>query len=78
VIWVIEPASYLLPLVTEPDDRLAMCFGEHTYTYRELAGAAGAVSAALSHARRVGVWATPTAETVVAVVGAVSAGVPAA
>ena len=45
-------------------------------TYRELAGAADYVAAAVEHAARVAVWATPELETCVAVVGALEAGVP--
>jgi malonyl-CoA/methylmalonyl-CoA synthetase len=62
--------------LVEPGERLAVRFGEHSLTYRELAAAAGAVSHSLSPTRRVAVWATPTVETVVAVVGALLAGAP--
>ncbi|MDF6042327.1 acyl-CoA synthetase [Streptomyces sp. JH14] len=57
--------------------REAVRFGEHTLTYAQLAAASGALAARLAGAGRVAVWATPTAETVVAVVAALRAGVPA-
>ncbi|MET7856560.1 acyl-CoA synthetase [Streptomyces sp. NPDC005318] len=57
--------------------REAVRFGEHTLTYAQLAAASGALAAQLAGAGRVAVWATPTVETVVAVVAALRAGVPA-
>ncbi|WP_405666117.1 acyl-CoA synthetase [Streptomyces sp. NBC_01527] len=57
--------------------REAVRFGEHTLTYAQLAAASDALAARLTRAGRVAVWATPTAETVVAVVAALRAGVPA-
>ena len=57
--------------------REAVRFGEHTLTYAQLAAASDALAARLAGAGRVAVWATPTAETVVAVVAALRAGVPA-
>nr|WP_243859602.1 acyl-CoA synthetase [Amycolatopsis arida] len=52
--------------------------GEVTLSYRELAAAAGRLASALAGTPpRVAVWATPTAETAVAVVAALLAGVPA-
>ncbi|WP_442818012.1 acyl-CoA synthetase [Streptomyces sp. NBC_01224] len=68
------------PLLFVPDDgsaREATRFGEHTMTYDRLATASTALAARLSGAGRVAVWATPTPETVVAVVAALRAGVPA-
>ncbi|MFB6841442.1 acyl-CoA synthetase [Streptomyces sp. NPDC056361] len=58
-------------------DRTALRFGATTLTYGELAGAAGALAARITGAGRVAVWATPSAHTAVAVVGALLAGVPA-
>ncbi|HEX5995038.1 MAG TPA: acyl-CoA synthetase [Jiangellales bacterium] len=69
-------ACHLLPPLATPDDRPAVRFGERQLTYRELVAAAAAVSAGLPSSGRVAVWATPTVETVVAVVGALLAGVP--
>ncbi|MFB6776629.1 acyl-CoA synthetase [Streptomyces sp. NPDC056352] len=57
--------------------REAVRFGEHTLTYAQLAAASDALAARLAGAGRVAVWATPTPETVVAVVAALRAGVPA-
>jgi malonyl-CoA/methylmalonyl-CoA synthetase len=45
-------------------------------TYRQLAGAAGSLASTLPTAGRIAVWATPTVETVVAVVAGLLAGVP--
>jgi malonyl-CoA/methylmalonyl-CoA synthetase len=57
-------------------DRPALRFGATSLTYRELAGVAGGVAAAVRDKARVAVWATPTIETAVAVTGALLAGVP--
>lgn len=57
--------------------REAVRFGETTLTYAQLAAASDALAERLAGAGRVAVWATPTAETVVAVVAALQAGVPA-
>ncbi|MFB7312332.1 acyl-CoA synthetase [Streptomyces sp. NPDC056192] len=57
--------------------RDAVRFGETTLTYAQLAAASDALAERLAGAGRVAVWATPTAETVVAVVAALRAGVPA-
>src|SRR6266567_4122229 len=56
------------------DDGLALHFGTRKLTYRELAGAAARLIPELARANRVAVWATPTVETAVAVVGALIAG----
>ncbi|GAA2802214.1 acyl-CoA synthetase [Streptomyces showdoensis] len=69
--------SALLPALAAASDRPALRFGADTLTYRELAGAAGALAERIRDAGRVAVWATPTAETAVAVVAALLAGVPA-
>jgi malonyl-CoA/methylmalonyl-CoA synthetase len=60
----------------EPSDRLAIRVGERELSYAELLGAAGALASRVSGASRVAVWATPTLETCVAVVGGLLAGVP--
>lgn len=57
--------------------REAVRFGEHSLTYAQLTAAADALAARIAGAGRVAVWATPTPETVVAVVAALRAGVPA-
>ncbi|MCW5249046.1 acyl-CoA synthetase [Streptomyces sp. SHP 1-2] len=67
--------SSLFPALTSaPDDHVALRFGERSLTYAELASAAGAVAERVRGAGRVAVWATPSPETVVAVVGALLAG----
>ncbi|MFB4424718.1 acyl-CoA synthetase [Streptomyces sp. QL37] len=59
------------------DSPEAVRFGEHVLTYAQLADASGSLAARIAGAGRVAVWATSTAETVVAVVAALRAGVPA-
>ncbi|WP_077795927.1 acyl-CoA synthetase [Streptomyces sp. JHA26] len=67
--------SSLFPALTHPPgDRVALRFGERSLTYAELAAAAGAVGERVRGAGRVAVWATPTPETAVAVVGTLLAG----
>lgn len=68
--------SALFPALADPSDRPALRFGADVLTYQELARAAGALAGRIGTARRVAVWATPTARTAVAVVGALLAGVP--
>ncbi|MFE6785273.1 acyl-CoA synthetase [Streptomyces sp. NPDC057680] len=69
--------SALFPALSDPSDRPALRCGPHTLTYEELARAAGALAARIGGSGPVAVWATPTAHTAVAVVGALLAGVPA-
>ncbi|WP_340379894.1 acyl-CoA synthetase [Streptomyces sp. SS7] len=67
--------SSLFPALTgDPSERAAVRFGERALTYAELAAAAGAVAERVRGAGRVAVWATPTLETAVAVVGVLLAG----
>jgi malonyl-CoA/methylmalonyl-CoA synthetase len=66
----------LLKGLEEDIDREAVRVGEDALSYSELRSAAGAVSARIAGASRVAVWATNSLETVVAVVGALAAGVP--
>jgi malonyl-CoA/methylmalonyl-CoA synthetase len=66
----------LLKGLEEADGREAIRVGSDALTYEALAGAAGAVAARVSGASRVAVWAESSLETVVAVVGALCAGVP--
>ncbi|MEU5179226.1 acyl-CoA synthetase [Streptomyces longwoodensis] len=67
--------SSLFPALTgATGDRVALRFGERSLTYAELAAAAGAVGGRIGGARRVAVWATPSVETAVAVVGVLLAG----
>ncbi|MEV2199193.1 acyl-CoA synthetase [Streptomyces fradiae] len=71
--------SSLFPaLAAGPDDaRPALRFGERSLTYSGLRAAAAALAPRIAGAARVAVWATPSAETAVAVVAALLAGVPA-
>ncbi|RSM64088.1 acyl-CoA synthetase [Kibdelosporangium aridum] len=62
--------------LTRATDRPALRFNDAELTYRQLAGAAGAVAAQIQGKSRVAVWATPTIQTAVAVVGALVAGIP--
>ncbi len=59
-----------------PDDREALRFPDGALAYGELRALAAALADELAGASRVGVWATPTLDTAVAVVGALAAGVP--
>uniref|UniRef100_A0AAU2VWL5 Acyl-CoA synthetase n=1 Tax=Streptomyces sp. NBC_00008 TaxID=2903610 RepID=A0AAU2VWL5_9ACTN len=75
----------LLPALQDPAGspalgeaaREAVRFGEQSLSYARLAAAADALAARIAEAGRVAVWATATPETVVAVVAALRAGVPA-
>ncbi|MGH3622843.1 MAG: AMP-binding protein, partial [Sciscionella sp.] len=66
----------MFPRLHTPDEATALKFGGTTLSYAELAGAAAALGNALGSARRVAVWASPTIQTAVAVLGALTAGVP--
>ncbi|GAA2929844.1 acyl-CoA synthetase [Kitasatospora cinereorecta] len=71
----------LLPALCETSgsaaSREAVRFGGHALTYAQLAGASASLAGRIAGAGRVAVWATSTPETVVAVVAALRAGVPA-
>ncbi|MEU8560627.1 acyl-CoA synthetase [Streptomyces cyaneofuscatus] len=73
--------TLLLPALQSPTgpaaSREAVRFGALSLAYGELAAASTALAARIADAGRVAVWATPTAETVIAVVAALRAGVPA-
>ena len=70
--------SSLFPALTDgPGEQVALRFGDRALTYAELAAAAGAVGGRIRGAGRVAVWATPTLETAVGVVGVLLAGVAA-
>jgi len=66
----------LLTGLEEDTDREAVRVGEDALSYGELRSTAGAVAARVAGASRVAVWATNSLETIVAVVGALAAGVP--
>ncbi|MFD4527441.1 acyl-CoA synthetase [Streptomyces sp. NPDC058470] len=71
--------SHLFPALVGGSvaERPAVRFGDRSLSYGELADAAGALAERLGGAGRVAVWATPSLETAVGVVGALLAGVPA-
>ncbi|MFE3719924.1 acyl-CoA synthetase [Streptomyces cyaneofuscatus] len=73
--------TLLLPALQSPTgpaaSREAVRFGALSLTYGELAAASTTLAARIADAGRVAVWATPTTETVIAVVAALRAGVPA-
>ena len=66
----------LFPPLADADDRPALRIDERVLTYGQLAGAAGSLAATLPAGGRIAVWATPTVETVVAVVAGLLAGAP--
>jgi malonyl-CoA/methylmalonyl-CoA synthetase len=66
----------LLSGLEDPDGREAVRVGDAALTYAELHAAAGAVAERIAGMTRVAVWAESRLETVVAVVGALAAGVP--
>src|SRR5215208_1755592 len=68
------PAA-LLPPVRELTDAPAVSVAGTGLTYAELRGAAAAVAAGVAGAARVGVWAEPSLETIVAAVGVLEAGI---
>jgi malonyl-CoA/methylmalonyl-CoA synthetase len=66
----------LFPPLHDPYDREAVRIGDRALSYPELSRAAAAVAARLAGASRVAVWAEPTLELCVAVLGALGASVP--
>jgi malonyl-CoA/methylmalonyl-CoA synthetase len=70
--------SSLFPSLATGSSKTALRFGDRALSHSELASVAGAVARRLRTASpaRVAVWASPTLETSVAVVGALLAGVP--
>ena len=66
----------LFPALSEPSDRVALRFGDRALTYGQLRDAAAAVAERVGGRRRVAVWAVSEPEVVVAVIGALAAGVP--
>jgi malonyl-CoA/methylmalonyl-CoA synthetase len=67
----------LFPALRDPDDRLALRFGDVELTYAQLRDAAAHIAGQVAGAERVGVWAVNAPETAVAVIGALLAGVAA-
>jgi malonyl-CoA/methylmalonyl-CoA synthetase len=64
----------LLPRLAEPDDEPAIRVADAAFSYSQLSLAASAVAGALEGRTRVAVWAEPSLETCVAVIGALAAG----
>ena len=64
----------LFPRLAAPDDGEAIRIGGSALSYRQLAGAASSVATRLRGAERIAVWAQPTLEFCVGVVGALAAG----
>src|ERR1700760_2066972 len=65
----------LFPPLARPDDREAISLAGEVMSYAELAGAGTGVASRLKGLTRVAVWAEPTLELCVAVIGALAAGV---
>jgi malonyl-CoA/methylmalonyl-CoA synthetase len=66
----------LLPDLSAHGDKTALRFAGAELSYRDLDRLGRHLAAAVAGRTRVAVWATPTIETAVAVVGALTAGVP--
>jgi malonyl-CoA/methylmalonyl-CoA synthetase len=64
----------LLPTISDPTDAEAITAGGRSLSYAELRGAASSVAAKLAGQHRVAVWATPSLETCVGVVGVLLSG----
>jgi malonyl-CoA/methylmalonyl-CoA synthetase len=70
-----EPAGRLLP--EHDPGSTALRIAGQSLTYEQLAASAGAVASAIGGARRAAVWATADTGCAIAIVGALTAGVPA-
>jgi malonyl-CoA/methylmalonyl-CoA synthetase len=73
---MVDVSPLLFPELVAGSDRTALRFADTELTYRDLARLTGHLAARVRGHDRVAVWATPTIETCVAVVGALVAGVP--
>jgi malonyl-CoA/methylmalonyl-CoA synthetase len=71
----VSTSAHLFPRLADPDDAEAIRLGDRALSYRALRSAAAAVAVRLEGSGPVAVWATPSLETCVAVVGALAAGV---
>lgn len=67
--------NVLFPALRDAPPTPALRFGDRTLSYRQLASVAGVVAERIAGETRIAVWATPTLETAVGVVGALLAGV---
>jgi malonyl-CoA/methylmalonyl-CoA synthetase len=65
----------LFPALSDPNDKIAVRFGEQALSYAQLRDAASRVAGDVGDAERVGVWALASLETCVGVLGALLAGV---
>jgi malonyl-CoA/methylmalonyl-CoA synthetase len=70
-------APALLPALTSDAAKEAIRFGDRALTYAELRDVAAALCTRIGRASRVAIWAVPEIETCAAVVGALTAGIPA-
>jgi malonyl-CoA/methylmalonyl-CoA synthetase len=68
--------SALLAPLESAGDKEAIRFGERAVSYRELRDVAAGLAQRLTGCDRVAVWATPSLETCLSVVGALAAGIP--
>lgn len=68
------PSSPLLPCLFDPPAGEAIRFPDASVSHLELAANAAAIAAQVAGARRVAVWATPSLDTCLAVVGVLAAG----
>jgi malonyl-CoA/methylmalonyl-CoA synthetase len=64
----------LFPSIADPDGREAIRIGDAALTFEQLAAASAATAEQLRGAGRVAVWAQPTLELAISVVGALAAG----
>ena len=64
----------LFPALADPTDTVSLTVEGRSLSYRELKAAGSAFGASLDREGRVAVWASPTLETCVAVIGALLAG----
>jgi malonyl-CoA/methylmalonyl-CoA synthetase len=69
--------SALLAPLESAGDKEAIRFGERAVSYRQLRDVAAQLAQRLTGCDRVAVWATPSLETCLSVVGALAAGIPA-
>ena len=68
--------SALLAPLERAGDKEAIRFGERAVSYKDLRDVAAQLAQRLAGRDRVAVWATPSLETCVSVVGALAAGIP--
>jgi malonyl-CoA/methylmalonyl-CoA synthetase len=64
----------LFPALRDPSDKTALRFPERTLSYAELRAAGAAVAERIAAVERVAVWADPSPETCVGVIGALMGG----